>query len=51
MGKLTNFIIIMDAQQVFKSVKIYLIKHKVTFTFLYNHSKHSSWPKDIAFGI
>lgn len=45
MKKLADFIII-NANQVFKSIKIYLIWHKVTFTFVCNHSKHSSWHKD-----
>ena len=43
--KLAVFIII-NANQVFKSIKIYLIWHKVTFTFVCNHSKYSSWHKD-----
>lgn len=50
-GKLADFIIIINTKQVFKSIKIYLIKHKVTFTFVYNHSKYSSWQKDTAFGV
>lgn len=41
MKKLADFII--NAEQVFKSIKIYLLRHKVTFTFVYNHSKYSSW--------
>ena len=40
MKKRPDFIII-NVEQDFKSVKIYLIKHKVTFTFVYNHSKYS----------
>lgn len=43
MEKLDDFIIIIiNAKQVFKSINIYLIKHKFIFTFVYNHSKYSS---------
>lgn len=48
MKKLADFII--NVKQVFKSIKIYLMKYKL-FTFVYNHSKCSSWHKDTAFGI
>lgn len=53
MENLADFIIIIiiNAKQVLKSIKIYLIKHKVTFTSVYNHSKYSSWHKDTAFGV
>lgn len=53
MEKLADFIIIIiiNAKQVLKSIKIYLIKHKITFTSVYNHGKYSSWHKDTAFGV
>jgi hypothetical protein len=35
----------------FNAIKIYLIKHKATFTLVYNYSKYISWHKDIAFGV
>lgn len=48
MEKLDDFIIIIiiNVKQVFKSINIYLIKHKFIFTFVYNQSKYSSWRKD-----
>lgn len=45
--KLADFIIIINAKQVLKSIKIYLIKHKVTFTSVY----HSKYIVNIVLGI
>jgi hypothetical protein len=49
-GKLTGFVII-KAKQDFKPMKINLIKHKVTFTLVYNDSKYISCHKDTVFGV
>jgi hypothetical protein len=48
--KQAGFIII-KAKQDFKSVKICLIKHKVSFTLVYTCSKCISGHKDTAFGV
>lgn len=47
MKKLVDSIIIINAKQVVRSIKMYWIKHKVIFTFVYNHSKYSSWHKNL----
>lgn len=48
MKKLADFII--NVKQVFKSIKIYLMKYKL-LSHLYNHSKCNSWHKDTVFGV
>jgi hypothetical protein len=44
-------VVLSVANKSLKSVKIYLMKHKVTFTFVYKYTKYNSWPKDTGFGM